>query len=54
MTVTALHRGPTGEVTMSSIAISSIVFVCVFGGALFGMVLCPVLRKNSMDDIWMT
>jgi hypothetical protein len=49
MTATALHNGPTGEVTMSSIAISFIVFVCVFGGALFGMFLRAALPKDHVS-----
>jgi hypothetical protein len=48
MTVTPLHDGPTGEVTMSSIAISLIVFVCVFGGAVLGMFLRSALPKHHM------
>src|ERR1039458_9215457 len=35
---------------MSSIAISVVVFVCVFGGALFGMFLGGVLPKSHLDD----
>ncbi len=35
---------------MSSIAISLIVFVCVFGGALFGMFLRGVLPKSHLED----
>jgi hypothetical protein len=34
---------------MTSIAISSIVFACVFGGALLGMFLRPVLPKHHVD-----
>jgi hypothetical protein len=49
MTVTTLHNVPTGEVTMSSIAISLIVFVCVFGGALFGMFLRAALPKHHVS-----
>lgn|ERR1022692_2229091 len=35
---------------MSSMAISLIVFVCVFGGALFGMFLRGVLPKSHLED----
>jgi hypothetical protein len=34
---------------MSSVAISAIVFVCVFGGALFGMFLKGVLPKSHVE-----
>jgi len=49
VTVTTIHNGPTGEVTMDSIAISLIVFVCVVGGALFGMFLLTALLKHHMS-----
>ncbi len=35
---------------MSSIAISSIVFVVVFGGAMLGMFLRTVLPKHHLDE----